>query len=108
MPTPVEATIAEPTVSESPIERMIEAARKARTGARATRMHAAERPSTIDMPAATMAREPATVTGKATAGHPATARMATTMPAAALRPHGYSQHKRERRDRNQATHTRIL
>lgn len=62
-------------------------------------MHAAEGVSTTDVSAATMA-------GETTAMHSTAADMASSaMPAPALRPHGYSQQKRERRNGDQATHT---
>lgn len=65
-------------------------------------MHAAEGVSTTYVPGATMA-------GQTTAMHSTTADMASSaMPAPTLRPHGHSQQKRERRNRDQATHTTLL
>lgn len=64
-------------------------------------MDATEGASATDMPAATMA-------GKATGMHTAAGVASSAMPAPALRPHGDSQQKRERRNGNQATHTALL
>ena len=64
-------------------------------------MHDTEGASATDMPAATMA-------GKTTGMHPAAGVASPAMPTPALRPHGDSQQKGERRNGNQATHTTLL
>jgi hypothetical protein len=50
----------------------------------------------------------ATKTGVATEAAPVAAAKTTVTSASALRPHGDSQEKRERRDGHQATHTALL
>ncbi len=97
----VESMIVEGTVREALIRGMTETAGEPGAGPHTTRMHATEGASATDMRAANMA-------GKPTRMHSAADMASTAMPAPTLRPHGYSQQKPERRNRDQATHTATI
>ena len=70
--------------------------------------HSAERVATHYMAATEAGMTATETTMAAEAATVSTTETASVSAAAALRPHGYSQEKRERRDGHQAAHTRTL